>query len=288
MMQQITADQALSLGPSYAPALNLKGILEYSQGDKSKAENFFEQAIESDQQYGDAYTNLGAIRWEKDQDEALELFEKALILSPMIPDVIANYHSAASEIGALKRAQHVFEDMVSGCPHNKLMRYRLIDLLIKQENHIPAMAYIEDAIAIFGVDDGILSSALSIRNFLGPKEIDKTKDPKNTVSLCMIVKNEAKHLAKCLYSAKPIVDEIIIVDTGSTDKTKSIAKVFGAKSYDFKWTDDFSQARNYSISLARGRWIFVLDADEVISSLDYEPFTNLIKESACNTCRTRL
>ena len=86
----------------------------------------------------------------------------------------------------------------------------------------------------------------------------------------MIVKNEEKHLAKCLSIAKPAVDEMIVVDTGSSDRTKDIAHAFGAKVYDFEWTGDFSEARNFSLSKAEGNWILVLDADEVISPVDYE------------------
>ena len=86
----------------------------------------------------------------------------------------------------------------------------------------------------------------------------------------MIVKNEEQHLAKCLMSVKSVVDEMIVVDTGSTDRTKDIAKTFGAKVFDFEWTNDFSEARNFSISKASGDWILVMDADEVISSMDYD------------------
>lgn len=65
-----------------------------------------------------------------------------------------------------------------------------------------------------------------------------------TISLCMIVKNEEKVLKRCLDSVKEAVDEIIIVDTGSTDKTKSIALAYTDKVYDFEWINDFSAARN--------------------------------------------
>lgn len=85
-----------------------------------------------------------------------------------------------------------------------------------------------------------------------------------TVSLCMIVKNEEDTLARCLNSVKEIVDEIIIVDTGSTDQTKEIAKEFSEKIYDFQWIEDFSAARNYSFSKATMDYIFWLDADDVI------------------------
>ena len=82
------------------------------------------------------------------------------------------------------------------------------------------------------------------------------------LSLCMIVKNEEKMLAGCLESAKNVVDEIIIVDTGSTDKTKEIAKSYGCKMFDFAWIGDFSAARNESLKYATSEWILYLDADE--------------------------
>jgi len=78
----------------------------------------------------------------------------------------------------------------------------------------------------------------------------------------MIVKNEEAFLGRCLKSVVDHVDEIIIVDTGSTDRTVGIAKSFGARIYYHPWQDDFSLHRNQSISYARGRWIFIIDADE--------------------------
>lgn len=93
-----------------------------------------------------------------------------------------------------------------------------------------------------------------------------------SISLCMIVKDEEKVLARCLESAKNIVDEIIIVDTGSKDKTKKIATKYTDKVYDFKWVDDFSKARNYSFSKATKEYILWLDADDVILEKDKEKF----------------
>ncbi len=85
---------------------------------------------------------------------------------------------------------------------------------------------------------------------------------KPVLSLCMIVKNERENLPRCLASAQPYVDEIVVVDTGSQDGTPEIAIQFGAKVYYFEWCDDFAAARNYSLSQASGDWILVLDADE--------------------------
>lgn len=87
---------------------------------------------------------------------------------------------------------------------------------------------------------------------------------KPSVSLCMIVKNEAKVLARCLDSVQGLVDEIVIVDTGSTDRTKEIAGRYTALIYDYEWKQDFSDARNFAGSKAGGDWIFVLDADEYV------------------------
>ena len=99
---------------------------------------------------------------------------------------------------------------------------------------------------------------------------------KPTISLCMIAKNEENNLANCLNSVKEIVDEIIIVDTGSADKTKKIARKFNAKVYDFKWIDDFSAARNESIKHAAKDWILILDADEVLEDAGLKTINGLI------------
>lgn len=96
-----------------------------------------------------------------------------------------------------------------------------------------------------------------------------------SISLCMIVKNEEDVIARCLNSAKDIVDEIIIVDTGSNDNTKEIAKKYTDKIYNFKWIDDFSAARNYSFSKASKDYILWLDADDIILEEDQVKFKDL-------------
>ncbi|WP_286154911.1 glycosyltransferase family 2 protein [Bacillus sp. FJAT-27264] len=85
-----------------------------------------------------------------------------------------------------------------------------------------------------------------------------------TVSLCMIVKNEEKNIERCLASARPFVDEMIVVDTGSTDQTIQLCRAAGAQVYSFEWNNHFAEARNYSLEQATGDWILWMDADEVI------------------------
>lgn len=90
-----------------------------------------------------------------------------------------------------------------------------------------------------------------------------------TLSLAMIVKNEAANLPRCLGSLQGLVDEMVVVDTGSIDDTVAIAESFGARMGRFTWCDDFSAARNESLRLCTGDWVVVLDADEAIDALDH-------------------
>jgi GT2 family glycosyltransferase/2-polyprenyl-3-methyl-5-hydroxy-6-metoxy-1,4-benzoquinol methylase/Tfp pilus assembly protein PilF len=260
-------------------ALNLKGMQAYRRGDREAAEDFFEQAIAVDPGYGSPHTNLGILKWASGKDEkALDYFEKGFILSPTATENAELYHSAVTETGQFARAERFLRDAVTLYPESKKILFFLIDLLIKQGEYGIAMDEIEKAMLTVGIDDGMLAAALEIRNRVGVKGIAKPSNSKDTLSLCMIVKNEEQHLARCLLSVKLVVDEMIVVDTGSTDRTSDIAKAFGAKVFDFPWSNDFSAARNHSLSMANGNWILVLDADEIISELDHPTLRNIVKK----------
>ncbi|WP_106916037.1 tetratricopeptide repeat-containing glycosyltransferase family 2 protein [Chryseobacterium aurantiacum] len=97
------------------------------------------------------------------------------------------------------------------------------------------------------------------------------------ISLCLIVKNEQHVLSRCLESATKFADEIIIVDTGSTDKTKEIAKQFTDKVFDFEWIDDFSAARNFAFSKATMDYQMWLDADDVVPEKSAKEINELKK-----------
>ncbi len=97
------------------------------------------------------------------------------------------------------------------------------------------------------------------------------------ISLCMVVKDEERWLKNCLQSIDRVVDEIIIVDTGSSDGTKEICNSFGAKVFDYIWEDSFAAARNYGIRKAEGEWILWLDADEEMEISDKELFTCMLR-----------
>lgn len=105
-----------------------------------------------------------------------------------------------------------------------------------------------------------------MRSHMLYKNVLKSGDCMTTkISLCIIAKNEEKNIKRCLQSAVGVVDEMIVIDTGSCDKTSQIAQTFGAKVQSFIWNDNFSDARNASLDLATGDWILFLDADEELT-----------------------
>jgi len=94
--------------------------------------------------------------------------------------------------------------------------------------------------------------------------IERNEGARASLSLCLVVKDEEEHIRQCLSSVQAVADEIIVLDTGSTDNTKEIANTFGAEVYSQIWTDDFSAARNRAIDKASGDYIFMIDADEYV------------------------
>ena len=97
----------------------------------------------------------------------------------------------------------------------------------------------------------------------------------HTLSVCMIVKNEEEVLSRCLASAVQFADEVVVVDTGSVDKTKQIARQYTEKVYDFAWQDDFAKARNFAFSKGTCDYLMWLDADDVVTPENVERIREL-------------
>lgn len=102
------------------------------------------------------------------------------------------------------------------------------------------------------------------------------------ISLCLIVRNEEDNIKRCLDSFKGIYDELIIVDTGSVDKTKEICSLYTSNIFDFNWINDFSKARNYGISKASKEYIMWVDADDYITEINRDKIINLKKNISCD------
>lgn len=99
------------------------------------------------------------------------------------------------------------------------------------------------------------------------------------VTLCMIVKNEEDYITDCIDSVRHLIDEVIVVDTGSTDSTIEQGLKAGARIFYYRWQQNFAEARNYALEQANGDWILVLDADEVLEYVDRGKFNDLLLHS---------
>lgn len=109
-----------------------------------------------------------------------------------------------------------------------------------------------------------------------------------TVSLCIIMKNEERNIRRCLESARPFVNEIIAVDTGSNDHTREICKEYGAIVFDLPWPDDFSKVRNYALEQVSCDWILCLDADEELACMNFEKAGKVLQETPGTCLRIRM
>ena len=124
--------------------------------------------------------------------------------------------------------------------------------------------------------DGARPEWLKLPEFINPPS--PVFAPK--LSVCLIVRNEEKFLGQCLKSIRDLASQIVVVDTGSTDRTAEIAKEHGAEVHDFPWCDDFSAARNTALEHATGDWVLMLDADEELSAEGREKLKTAMTDPA--------
>ncbi|MGH7743168.1 MAG: glycosyltransferase, partial [Candidatus Eiseniibacteriota bacterium] len=261
------ANRLLEIRPESAHALYLKGAVALRRGDLEAGADWCRKAIAADPGYGEAFKLLGALEWAADKrDVGFDLLERAFILTPESADVADAYHSAVTAMKAWERAARVLNDACGLHPAHKQLSYRLIEALLRLGRQAEAMERIEEVMLSFGIDQGILAAALEVRGQIGPYQGLASGSNRGSLSLCMIVRTEERTLARCLARAKPAVSEIIVVDTGSLDRTREIATAYGAKVFEHPWADDFSAARNFALANATSEWILVLDADEVIAA----------------------
>ncbi|UFS72426.1 glycosyltransferase [Geomonas sp. RF6] len=273
------AERALSLAATGA-TLCLAGEVAAARGESGKGALLLAEALRLDPGFGAPHTALARLLEEQGRaDEALYHAELGFVLAPHDLKALALYHTVASRAGRLAEEEIRIREARELYPQHRALHFALIDLLLTSGNREGAMAEIEGAAAAFGMDDAMITAALSVRRGVGPLEPVRVPG-RPLLSLCMIVKDERKHLPRCLASVKGLVDEIVVVDTGSTDRTPEIAAIFGARVYSYPWTGSFSDARNVSLSQATGDWILVLDGDEVLARRDLEGVRTLLSGEA--------
>ncbi len=273
-----TVARILAVEGRSAAGLWLKGRLLMDRGEHARAETVFRQSITFDPGYGPAYTDLGNMESSRGaKKRALDLMERGFSLAPEYTTAATDYHTAISQQYDYQRAIPTFSEAAAVCRFNRRLRYLLVDVLLKAGKEAQAMAVIESLLADFGLEEGLLAAALAVRENLGPLEINNGAAHGDTIAFCLIVRDEEQDLPCCLASIKPVADEIVLVDTGSQDRTRDIARIFGARVFDFAWCDDFAAAKNFAVAQAEADWIFSIDADEVLGAQDHEALRTLIR-----------
>jgi glycosyltransferase involved in cell wall biosynthesis/Flp pilus assembly protein TadD len=275
------AEKALDRQPEAAQALTLKGTLVCGTGDRARAQELFRVAAAADPGYGPALTALSRLAGAAgDPQQALALAERGFVLAPLARDALQRLHECALlcdalplEAGRLGEARALF-------PDSRVLAFGAIELALAVGDYRQAMEQIEQAGCDFGMDDAMIDAALSVRQRIAPRDPGAGA---GLLSLCLIVKDEAHNLPALFNSVRSLVDEIVVADTGSSDRSADLARIYGARVFDFPWTGSFAEARNYSLSQARCRWILVLDADELLAPGDLPPLRALLERSQTPT-----
>lgn len=262
--------------------LNLvRGLLNLHNRDFAVAVDEFLAVIHNDPSNDGAFLGLAQVAEAKgDLCTAFDMYLWTFSIAPANREAARGLSHLADTHEKQLKTRQLLEDALRFRDDDRDLRFLLIDLLIQLGETRKALEHAERAMVLFGADPGLVNAACALRRQIGPLSISPASQANGcSVSLCMIVKDEAKSLPRCLASLKPIVDEIIVCDTGSIDATRDIAKAFGARIVDHHWTGDFSAARNCSLAAANGAWLLVMDADEMVSPLDYDAFRSLVQGS---------
>lgn len=221
--------------------LEPRGNRAYELGDLDGAVTHFLAALEQDDQNASLYLKLATVFLQLGKvDKAIIALKRCLELAPFEADAYNAMGHALFQLDFFGAAEAFFA--------------RALEL---DSRHATAKSnFVEARKRLRDGDTAMPPEFETVMALLA------TKDP--TISLCMIAKNEEQFLSDCLASVRGLVDEIILVDTGSTDRTVEIAESYGAKVFHSPWQGDFAAARNVSLAQASKDWILVLDADEVL------------------------
>jgi len=235
--------------------INNRGMLYLSKDLLNEAEEAFKNAIERDNNYPISHNNLAVVYLRRGfYKEAIRELRIATKLKPDYAEAFNNLGVAYFQLQKYTEARWAFKKALEINPNygepNRNLQILEQKLIISKPKVYP-----------------ISKSAREKR----------IKSP--TLSLCMIVKDEEEHLPNALNSIKDAVDEIIIVDTGSTDNTIEIARSFGAKVYHYEWNNDFASARNEALKYATCDWILSMDADDEMNADDIRRLKEVLSET---------
>lgn len=239
--------KACRLCPESRPAHYNLGRLYHLKNDFKTAEALYKKTLEIDSNYINALKGMGTLYLDMKRFEEARIFLYKVFQKVKDVEIYNNLGCLEDKEGLYERAVFFFGKAVEFEPHNQIIIHNLRNIKKK------------------------LSNAGENENCYKPKD--------GSISLCMIVRNEEHNLVRCLNSVRDIADEIIIVDTGSTDRTIEIAKGFGAKVFNHPWEGSFSKARNYSLKYATCDWVLILDADEEVWKEDAAKVKDIVRDN---------
>lgn len=190
--------------------------------------------------------------WAEFLDASIAVAMRWLAHDPHEPELVNLLGVACFELGHTAHARRLFEALREIAPEQRQLRQNLRACKVRMQRGVQVPVVPEAHTPAF------LRHRSDIKRLA--ERVRRLED--RTISLCMIVKNEAEMLPECLARVADHVDQIVVVDTGSTDDTREIAHSFGAQVVEFPWNGSFSDARNAALDHATGDWILYLDADE--------------------------
>jgi glycosyltransferase involved in cell wall biosynthesis/Tfp pilus assembly protein PilF len=244
-------------------------VVYRDMGRPAEAESQWQQVIAEKPDFTEAWIGLADMYLAQgSREEAVALAER-LRADPRrageAASVLARCKVASGDFAGARR---VLEEALTAAPKAVGLYMALAHVLLAEDRDHAAAQRVLDA--ILALEPNNTQARLNLETLRRRQQATATPTPlgRVRVSLTMIVRNEEASLASCLNSAKELFDEIIVVDTGSTDRTKDIAAAAGARVFDFPWREDFAAARNESLKHATGDWVFWLDADEWLEELE--------------------
>ena len=274
---------------------NTIGRAYQKNGNVEEALNWFQIGISRNENRVEPYYFSGEIKFRLGKyREALELYLKILSMERVYTSVGSQYDAIRiysfngvcrcyTELKEFEEVRRYAEQWLSEFPKIVESRVFLGRYYLSRNEPEKTIQYFEETLTfkkeqpvefwqglLLAYDqvgnDTKVSEMREKLSMLGA-EADALRTSRN-LSICMIVKNEEESLPKCLKSIQGLWDELVIVDTGSTDKTKEIIQSFGATLVEFEWINDFSAARNISLKYATGNWVLWLDADDIMLEED--------------------
>ncbi len=272
------AERALAAAPDYAPALHAVALLEHFQHhNNERAIELLRRATEITPTYALAHFNLArCLQAAGRRREALDAIRKATEIAPRHTPIIELHAAILLELNQPREALALL-------PESLVRKHSAWELWNRRGNVLARLGQFAPAQEAFA-----RAAELAPEGFREPHRSQKAVaawaqgeqngcrgEQRPGITLCMIVRDEESNLPRCLASAAGAFDQIVVIDTGSTDRTPEIARECGAEVHHFAWEDDFAAARNASLRHAECRWVMWLDADDTLPPESREKLRNL-------------